>query len=108
MGRRAVWVMLLLVSCATPVPQARLAPEQLKGMKQADIVALLGEPDFRRNEPPAELWQYRAADCVLDLFFDRGADGLRVSAAATRGRADTVVCSDADSPLKTHRAGARL
>ena len=108
MGRRAVWVMLLLVSCATPAPQARLASEQLKGMKQADIVSLLGEPDFRRSEPPAELWQYRAADCVLDLFFDRDRDGLRVSAAATRGRADAGTCPDADAPLKAHLTGARL
>ena len=111
-GRRLVWLVLVLVSCATPAPSARLAPEQLKGMKPAEVRSLLGEPDFRRSEPPSELWQYRAADCVLDLFFDPGADGLRVSAAATRrraeSRAETGSCADAQAPLRAHRAGARL
>jgi hypothetical protein len=67
---------------AASVPDARI----LTGMALAEVVALLGEPDFRRSEPPAELWQYRSADCVLDLFFYADAGGYRVRRSATRDR----------------------
>jgi len=51
-------------------PAALRAPnlEKLGGLTAVEVVTLLGEPDFRRAEPPAELWQYRGAECVLDLF----------------------------------------
>ena len=71
-----------------PAPAAARLPAvgELRGLKAAEIVSLLGEPAFRRVEPPAELWQYRTRDCVLDLFFYPQAGGYRVSAAETRGR----------------------
>lgn len=58
----------------------------LTGMGPAELVALLGEPDFRRSEPPAELWQYRSADCVLDVFLYADGDRYRVLRSATRDR----------------------
>jgi hypothetical protein len=58
----------------------------LTGMGRAELVALLGEPDFRRSEPPAELWQYRNADCVLDVFLYADGDRYRVLRSATRDR----------------------
>jgi hypothetical protein len=58
----------------------------LTGMAPAELVARLGEPDFRRSEPPAELWQYRTADCVLDIFLYADGDGYRVLGSATRDR----------------------
>ncbi len=58
----------------------------LTGLGPAELVALFGEPDFRRRDPPAELWQYRSADCVLDVFL-YGEDGsYRVVRSATRDR----------------------
>lgn len=60
------------------------APLQMSGLKAlagrrpTEIQRILGRPDLRRNEPPAMLWQYRDADCVLNLFFyrERGTDRL--------------------------------
>jgi hypothetical protein len=65
-----------------PVPEL----PALTGMDPAQLIALLGEPDFRRPEPPAELWQYRTADCVLDVFLYADRDHYRVLGSATRGR----------------------
>ena len=93
-----------LAACSTPVapsaavapvaaetrapPEPTPAPTQpavmrvtalpvLTGMEPAQVIALLGEPDLRRREPPAELWQYRNAECVLDVFLYADGDGDR-------------------------------
>src|SRR5579862_9885704 len=86
----------LLAACAAPStapsPQAQSAPldhatqaalhvpgvKDLTGLRQPEILAMLGKPDLKRDEPPAQLWQYRAADCVLNLFFYREPDGYRL------------------------------
>jgi hypothetical protein len=69
-------------------PAAMRIPELsvLTGMAPAELVALLGEPDFQRPEPPAELWQYRTADCVLDPFLYVAGGRYRVLGSATRDR----------------------
>ncbi|HKX09569.1 MAG TPA: hypothetical protein VJN67_15325, partial [Stellaceae bacterium] len=59
---------------------------QLRGYPAADLARRLGEPDFVREEPPAVIWQYRSADCVLDLFLYRDGDELRVTYAEARDR----------------------
>ncbi len=57
-----------------PAPQktARLRvnddPHQLMGLAPEALGRLLGPPSLLRTETPAEVWQYRAADCVLDIF----------------------------------------
>ena len=43
-------------------------PEQLMGLAPQAVNRLLGPPSLLRTETPAEVWQYRAADCVLDIF----------------------------------------
>ena len=43
-------------------------PEQLMGLASQAVNRLLGPPSLLRTETPAEVWQYRAADCVLDIF----------------------------------------
>jgi hypothetical protein len=99
-GKAALLALLCFAACTTPSPNARL-PAELTGLRQAEILALLGEPDFRRSEPPAELWQYRAADCVLDLFFYGGSDGLRVTTAETRGGVSAVgACPEGEAPFR--------
>lgn len=95
----AAGALLLLAACAAPPPPTAaslgpsaapaprlLPPPKLTGLSAAEVVALLGEPDFRRAEPPAELWQYRSADCVLDLFLYGGSAGFRVAYSDTRER----------------------
>ena len=43
-------------------------PMRLIGKDQSVIRYLLGDPDFRRQESHAEIWQYRDRSCILDLF----------------------------------------
>ncbi|MDO8605869.1 MAG: hypothetical protein Q7R40_04995 [Phaeospirillum sp.] len=64
---------------ALPPPRTGpLTPETLKGLTAAQLKAELGAPDFRRRDPPAEIWQYRVRACTLDLFlYDEG--GSRVT-----------------------------
>jgi hypothetical protein len=126
---------LLLAACATPgpvvsppsstasaqfpryvsAPKARHAPglNELAGLHQPDVLALLGKPDFTLDEPPAELWQYRAADCVLNLFFYREPHEFRLVRAEAwqRGPADngtSTPCRDGTAPLKAHLLQSRL
>lgn len=59
---------------------APLTPASLLGAAPAAISARLGEPDFRRAEPHAEIWQYAGGDCSLFVYFyetDGGALGSR-------------------------------
>lgn len=67
------------------------------------VEALVGEPDFRRVEPPAELWQYRTEECVVDLFFYGEGQNRRVVLADARGRdkPNDQRCSDGSKVLSS-------
>jgi hypothetical protein len=43
-------------------------PAQLLEMSRDDLNGLLGQPSLVRRESPAEIWQYRGKDCILDVF----------------------------------------
>ena len=61
--------------------------EGLMGADEARLHRLLGQPQFRRNDPPARLLRYRAAGCLLDLFlYPKGTDAHRVTHIQARGR----------------------
>jgi hypothetical protein len=60
--------------------------DNLAGLAPSQVAALYGQPDFRRSDPPAEVWQYRSADCVLDLYFYGGAGGEQLVFAQSRPR----------------------
>jgi hypothetical protein len=85
---------VLLGACGAVPPTMPLQPAALHrpivpalaGLSAAEVVGLFGEPDFRRVEPPAELWQYRGADCVLDLFLYSDPSGVRVVHSEMRER----------------------
>ena len=49
----------------TTIPD--VSPHEFIGMGPGMLEDLLGRPELRRNEPPAEVWQYRAETCVFDL-----------------------------------------
>jgi len=49
-------------------PPPEVEPDELLGLGADDITARLGRPTLVRRENDAEIWQYRQADCVLDLF----------------------------------------
>jgi hypothetical protein len=81
----------------------------LKGMRPTEIVALLGQPELKRDEPPAELWQYRTSDCVLNLFFYSEAGAYRLLSAESWTRASAasaapVPCRASGAPVGAHTA----
>ncbi len=62
-------------------------PAAFVGRGAREIAEFLGEPKLRRRDPPAELWQYRADRCALDLFLYAGRDDtLTVTHAEIRPR----------------------
>ena len=49
--------------------------DRLVTLRSAEVIDLMGRPEFERSEPPARIWQYRAPTCVMDLFlYDGGED----------------------------------
>jgi len=68
--------------------------ETLIGLGAGDVLARFGAPDLRRAEPPAELWQYRSADCVLEviLYAQSGAPHVIGSQIYARSVEGTAKC----------------
>jgi len=71
-------------------------PQHFEGLEGKVILAALGDPNFRRRETPAEVWQYYGPGCILDLFlYDDPAAGAskptpegKVAHAELRGKED--------------------
>lgn len=94
------------VALAVP-PEALPGPDQLMGLSGDQLKSLLGLPSFVRRDPPAEIWQYGTATCVLDLFlYAEGKDGPhRVSHFEFRGRSvEGVAPADCYRQLLAARA----
>jgi hypothetical protein len=76
-------------AAATGSKRPLLDVTQLGGLQTLSpqaLIARLGEPDFTRRDPPAEIWQYRGSTCVLDLCLYPEDGELHVLHAATRDR----------------------
>ena len=58
-------------SAAMASAPATGAPTRLNNMSGTQIVAMLGEPGFKREENPAQIWRYRSESCVLELMLYR-------------------------------------
>ncbi len=52
----------------TTQPPINDDPHQLMGLAPQAVNRLLGPPSLLRTEAPAEVWQYKAEDCVLDIY----------------------------------------
>ncbi len=68
-----------------PPPEIRTAnrpppvdPRRIMGLTRAELSDLLGKPHFRRRDITAEIWQYRHAECILDVFLYESGDDYRV------------------------------
>ncbi|MSO84373.1 MAG: hypothetical protein EXR02_01955 [Rhodospirillales bacterium] len=100
----AAGVVLMVAACAE-MPSANHAPSSvprvpapglaapadaraLVGRDARAVADLLGEPQLKRRDPPAELWQYRAGPCILDLFLYADAAGSAARVAHVEMRAD--------------------
>ncbi|MCC7165958.1 MAG: hypothetical protein IT565_00145 [Rhodospirillales bacterium] len=71
-------------TAAIPAPGAESPapapnPEELVGLASREVAELLGFPQLRRRESPAELWQYANQSCILDLFFSKETEPARVA-----------------------------
>lgn len=100
----ALGTSLLLAACSGSgglAPQATATPtmppsfaalrhpptlRDLTGLAPTDVTALIGNPDLRRVDPPAEVWQYRNAECVLNLYFYDNGASRRLVYAETHSR----------------------
>jgi hypothetical protein len=125
-GGLFVFVPLLLAGCGASPPEAAMPPgqtwfaaaalqpaalrlpgaETLMGLGIGELLARLGEPDLRRAEPPAELWQYRSADCVLEVILYAEAGTARVigSEIYARGADGTAWCPSLGGPAKSRQS----
>ena len=75
-----------------PKPPINDDPHQLMGLAPDAVNSLLGLPSLLRTESPAEVWQYTAEDCVLDIYLyakEQTPDRLRVTYYEIR-RPDTA------------------
>jgi hypothetical protein len=72
------------------------------GLGAAELLARFGEPELRRAEPPAELWQYRSDDCVLEVFLYPKSGTPRVVGSEIYARS-----ADGTADCRSHRAEGR-
>lgn len=61
-------------------------PKQLYGLNYRRVNELLGSASFVRRDGPAEVWQYRAKACVLDVYLYKDAGALTVAHVDIRKR----------------------
>ncbi len=84
-----------------PGPDRVPAPRTLLGLEHHQVMALLGEPSFKRRDDPAQIWQYRDSTCILDIFLYRpkGGGAYRVTHVEVRGHG-VIKVSDKDCFLR--------
>jgi hypothetical protein len=75
---------MLALPASGAVGGQSVVPKRVMGLDELAIQQLLGAPRLIRREAPAEVWQYRTAACVLDLFLYDEAAGRRVTYAEAR------------------------
>lgn len=107
-GGAAAPVIALARPEAPPAIDAKTlpTPERMIGMAPDELIRMLGEPGFKRRDDPAEVWQYKGATCVLDVFLFRETEGARVSYVDVRG-ASIVKVAGEDCVLDVLKAKAR-
>ena len=74
---------------ATPAPRKPVTnddPNQLFGLNGHHVADLLGPANFVRRDGTAEVWQYRAEACVLDIYLYRESGTLTVAHVDLRKR----------------------
>jgi hypothetical protein len=78
----------------------------LTQMSDRQLIQRLGTPDFTRHDAPAEIWQYRSASCVLDVFLYPENGTLKVVHATTRDRAKLGTPDDSCTPFPDQRSAS--
>lgn len=52
-----------------PAEAALVTLDTLVGYDEQNVTQLLGEPNRREDDPPAQVWHYASENCALDLYF---------------------------------------
>jgi len=78
-------------SAAEPAPDAQPAgftptAGNLLGANPTKLEQWLGKPGMVRLDDPAQVWQYRAQGCVVDVYLYPSSDGMAVSHAEARSQ----------------------
>jgi hypothetical protein len=58
----------------------------LLGANPTKLEQWLGKPGLVRLDDPAQVWQYRAQGCVVDVYLYPSSDGMAVSHAEARSQ----------------------
>lgn len=67
-------------------------------MSPEEVETAFGDPSFVRQEQPAEVWQYRQANCIVDMFLytDVVEGPFRVEHVEMRGVEQDISLSEND------------
>jgi len=63
-------------------------PQQFVSLNIHELSKLLGAPNLVRRDGNAEVWQYQASQCTLDIFLYEDNANLQVKYVDLRGDAD--------------------
>ncbi len=69
-------------------------PSKLLNMTAPQVIAMLGEPGFKREENPAQVWRYNGKSCVLELFLYRLDKDMQVRYIEARDAKANAVAQD--------------
>lgn len=88
------------------VPAVRFNSDEFVGYSPERVLPILGAPDFVRRDGTAQIWQYRATNCILDLFLYTAGKETRVRHAELRPRVPGAESLDSCySRMRQERAG---
>jgi hypothetical protein len=87
-----------LTAPSSPGARAVPAAGEVMGMDMPSLKNALGLPSVTRRERPAQIWQYRAGGCVLDVFFYEDSGIERVVHLEARDRQARPVALEACLP----------
>ena len=73
----------------------RFDANEFVGSSPDSVLPILGAPDFVRRDGTAQIWQYRATNCILDLFLYQAGSETKVKHAELRSRVPGAETLDA-------------
>jgi hypothetical protein len=92
-----------LAPAPAPDEPALPPPESMIGADRDTIADRLGKPAFLMRAQASEIWQYRAQDCVLDVYLYEESGDMRVVYIEARDLAG-VELAPADCMRAVHEA----
>ena len=78
-------------------------PDDLRQLRRADLKLALAKPDLNRKEGNKNVWQYRTASCVLDVYWQKNRPQATISHYEFRERRSIFdKASAANDPAAWH------